>query len=221
MSRQKSKKIRGRRQSALRIMAWLVILLMLNTALNVAPLFRFQALRKVEREGGIDGTRVIWQQETHGILRGEKQYFLSANDDVALVSHMEFTWGYGWSCGNVYLLSRNTKDPISAKWIRSYSGNRYIVDENVLFLTGYVKSESVATVEYRLCWGNGTETVVEIPEESYIYDGDQRYYFHDESAAVELFAMGEDFAYHIIDIYAIAKDAQGNVLYEESIYKSY
>ena len=214
MSRRKSKKKRGRRQEALTIIRWLAILLGINTVLNLAPIFSFQGRRIMEERAGISRTHVIWEEtEQKGKWDGDYRY-LAVNDDVAAFSWMQFGWGYGWVPGNTYIMNHYTKDPIYAKWIRSYGGG-----ENIFYLVGYVASDQVASVEYQICWGDYSESTIVIPAEDYIYEDGKCYYVYDGCDYVRQFSEENIQDSFIYDITAIARDNQGEILYQRSIYK--
>ena len=217
MSGEKRKKRKGRKQYALTMIAWFAVLLLGNTVLNIAPIFPSQAWRLVERRLCIDRTRVIWQEKTGLEQWKEHGYYLAANEDVAVFAELEFFLGYGWEYRDCYLIDQNPQEPIHARWYRSFSATvNGPVNKNEFFLVGYVNSADVTAVEYEIHWGNDTVTTVEIPPEDYVYDGGDRYYVYDGYELVRDCRAGT-LEYDIWDIYAVARDSQGEVLYRESL----
>ena len=80
-------------------------------------------------------------------------------------------------------------------------------------------SDQVASVEYQILWGDYSESTIVIPAEDYIYAEGKRYYVYDGCDYVRQFSEENIQNSFIYDITAIARDVQGEILYQQSIYK--
>ena len=212
MSREKSGKKKGRRQRALTFMVWCAVVLAINTVLNIAPLFPFQGRRMQERRQGIDETRVIWEETEDGGKWDGEYYYLAVNEEVALFSCQQFSIGYGWESGGAKLLDLHPETPVSAGWLYERSEGA-----TSMYVIGYVKEDAVASVEYRILRADDMVDTIAIRPDDYIYDGEQRYYVC--NAAEQLMERSpEDPGYKIFSIHVYARDAEGNLIYQEKLF---
>ena len=216
MSRQKKQP--GRRQRAHRAMVWIAVLLVINIAVNIIPIFPFQARKKMESAWELDTTQVIWEEEKDFGRWDGNYHCLAVNEEVAVFYNTHWFDIYGWLTDVVRFLNKGTSSPLYAEWSGQYSRDYH----DTMWFMGYVHSAEVDSIEYQLIWSDDITEVYQIPNEAYLQDGADQYYVYDTGVCMfrdDLARPGH--SYMVVEVLVIAKDVNGVVLHEEFIYPSW
>ena len=141
----KKKRILTRRQSALRVTAIaLAVMLFLNHVMHLGLIFPVQTVWQLEERAGVEHTRVVKRSPTPEIQKTNIA-FLSENDEATLFSSCHLTI-YGWMANFHVALDCTGEEPI-------YAGVSYMSrDENrAWYFFGRVDDPTIQRVEISLC----------------------------------------------------------------------
>lgn len=159
----RKKRLLNRRRRALRCAAAaLVLLILAQTFLYTALLLPIQVVRRVEDQEGVQGARVVRRQWEPEVYNWTNLFYLTANDDAALLTNVYIaarTWG--WGGGHALLLDCTAEEPIHAaqKLISEDTGpgkDYHCYGIHYVFF-GRVDDPSIETVEIRLQVNPGYE----------------------------------------------------------------
>ncbi len=213
--REKRVRKRGRKQRALWCLLWIVILLLGNSLFHVIPMFRFQARDNLEIQYGLGQTHVVWEETADRGRWDGKLHCLSADDTTAIFYNLHYIPLFGWEGSVIQLLNKNTTEIMDASWSNYYSRDYH----PTIWVMGYVASDQVACVEYSFIWDDEVVETYRIPEEAYVWDGEDRYYVYDtrDCLSADDPVYGNPYGY-VSDVIVVARDAEGEILYQKKLY---
>ena len=213
--REKTVKKRGRKQKALRCLLWMGILLLFNTVFHGLPLFRFQARNTMEIEFELEKSHVIWEETANQGWWNGKTHCLSADSDTAIFYNMHLVPFYGWENGVLGLLNKNTSEVIDALWDSHYDADNH----RTMWIAGYVASDQVAYVEYTFIWEHEIVETYLVPQEAYVWDGNDRYYIYDTGTSLysEDGLYGNEYG-RLSNVIVIVRDEKERIIYQKSLY---
>lgn len=216
--RRKTTKKRGRKQSALRCLLWILILLMLNTVFHGIPLFHFQARDNMEIQYGLDQTRVVWEETAERGWWDGKFHCLSVNDNMAVFYNLHGYTIAGWYSSVIQILNKNTTEILDAAWSGQYDADYH----KTVWAMGYVASDRVECIEYTFIWSEKIVETYLVSDEHFVWDGEDRYYVYDTGASMFMenpASPGEEVM--ISDVIVTARNGSGEIIYQKYLYPSW
>ncbi len=153
----RKKRLATRRRRALGCAAAaLALLLLAQTLLHTALLLPIQIVRRVEDQEGVQGARVVRRQWEPGVYNWTNLFYLTANDNAALLTSVYITpRARGWGGGHTLLLDCTAEQPLHAaqEIVTEDTGlgtREYHCRGIHYFFFGRVDDPAIETVEIRL-----------------------------------------------------------------------